>query len=111
MRFLLFSALILTLIPNAHASDYQSYVGKLYGSFRELLVFDNWFPAKLTRESDCFGKSNSAKCAAFPEILHCAGTGVAPCRMKWSKSNRILWITTASEIDMQVTAVEMESIE
>lgn len=108
MRLLIFVVLLLVPVSDTLAADYQKYVGKLYGPFREVLVFDSWTPAETTKESDCFNKKDTPKCAAFPEILYCAGTGLAACQMKWSTSTHNLLITTASEIYVRITSVKLE---
>jgi len=62
---------------------------------REKLLKNGWKAAR-AEDADVCGSSDST-CDEFPEMNHCAGTGMGNCEFRWQKDGKILLIFTVND--------------
>ena len=62
---------------------------------REKLLKDNWKPER-AEDADLCGSGDST-CDEFPEMNHCAGTGLGNCEFRWQKDGKILLVYTVGD--------------
>lgn len=62
---------------------------------REKLLKDSWKAAR-AEDADVCGSGDST-CDEFPEMNHCAGTGLGNCEFRWQKDGKILLIYTVGD--------------
>lgn len=61
-------------------------------TIRPKIVKDGWQPAREEDADKC--GSGDDTCDKFPEMNHCAGTGLGNCEFRWQKDGRILHVYT-----------------
>ncbi|EKF9426883.1 hypothetical protein R6I31_003700 [Vibrio cholerae] len=66
-----------------------------YSSIREKMIKAGWKPYVSNDADTCF--KGDSRCEGRPEMLACAGTGMANCKFAWVKQENIIAICTVGE--------------
>lgn len=99
-------AAILAILPTAgFAAGYSDAISTPYDALRHVLVEDGWMPFERTEDDDCWSNKAHPLCRIYPEAKECAGSGVSPCNMVWTKGNETLEIGTVGERRVTVSGV------
>lgn len=69
--------------------------GTPYASVRNILLAVGWRPVTLPGADRCSGRDS--RCKDRPEMLSCAGTGMANCLFTWQRNNTVIGISTIGE--------------
>ena len=87
----------LMLGPLAFAADGLPPLkeGEDYGAVRTKMIKAGWKPFHAPDADEC--GSRDARCANRPEMVACAGTGLANCKFLWKKNSRTVALCTAGE--------------
>jgi hypothetical protein len=104
-RFLMVWTAALLLGPLAiAASDVPSFEkGEDYGAVRAKMIKAGWKPFHAP-DADTCGAGDS-RCTGRPEMVACAGTGLANCKFLWKKGARMLALCTAGELTARLDVV------
>ncbi|QSI31747.1 hypothetical protein GNX71_20050 [Variovorax sp. RKNM96] len=105
IRALAIWAAALMLGPLALAADDLPSLktGEDYGAVRTKMIRAGWKPFHAPDADRC--GSEDARCANRPEMVVCAGTGLANCKFLWKKSSRTVALCTAGETRAVFTGV------
>jgi hypothetical protein len=96
-------ALLIIIPAAAFAGDnYSSFTDREYGLIRDHIIADGWVPKSRLVDDGCY-KSSNIRCVGYPEAADCAGTGSAPCVMKWERNSEHLTILTNGEWPITVS--------
>ena len=87
------------------AFTFPAMAGNDYSDYRKSLISKGWNPSPQTAKTDCYNRMETKLCRDFPEIRHCAGSGVAPCIMEWTRNGKTITIKTAGETDLQIVEI------
>jgi hypothetical protein len=95
-RFLAVAVLLALGALPAHADALTRLLkkGADYDSVRAAILTAGYKPQPEPQGRSEFCATGDARCETYPEAESCAGTGVAPCRMVWSKGRGGLIIFT-----------------
>jgi hypothetical protein len=77
--------------------------GEDYGAVRTKMINAKWKPFH-AHDADRCGLGD-ARCAKRPEMVACAGTGLANCKFLWMKGSRTVALCTAGETRAVFTGV------
>jgi hypothetical protein len=86
----------LLLASNVVAAELPEISSNDYGEARNALIADGWEPHR-TDDSDCVNREETEWCVRYPEIRFCAGSGLAPCEMVWSRDGEFVTVYTVGE--------------
>ncbi len=82
--------------------------GADYDKVRSAIVKAGYKPTPEAEDRESFcGTGADARCETYPEASSCAGTGLAPCRMVWSKGRGALIIFTQGETPI-ISGIEQQ---
>lgn len=68
--------------------------GEAYSSVRKKMIEAGWQPYHAPEADDC---NNDSRCNGRPEMIACAGTGMANCKFLWQKNGQTIGICTVGE--------------
>lgn len=87
----------LLLVPLASvANDVPSFKkGEDYGAVRTKMIKAGWVPFHASDADKC--DSDDPRCTGRPEMVSCAGTGMANCKFLWKKDSRTVALCTVGE--------------
>lgn len=90
---------ILIGVPQVSYSQYSD-IPKLtehesYSNVREKMIKAGWKPYTSNEADTCL--KGDSRCEGRPEMLACAGTGMANCKFTWEKQDNIIAICTVGE--------------
>ncbi|MBN8939448.1 MAG: hypothetical protein J0H01_08160 [Rhizobiales bacterium] len=69
--------------------------GTPYASVRNILLATGWRPVTLPDADRC--SARDTRCKDRPEMLSCAGTGMANCLFTWQRNNTVIGVSTIGE--------------
>lgn len=69
--------------------------GEDYGAVRTKMIKAGWTPLHVTDADTC--DSDDPRCIGRPEMVSCAGTGMANCKFLWKKDARTVALCTVGE--------------
>jgi len=96
IRMTLLAALALLPALAAAQSDLPSIApGTPYDQARRILLAERWEPLR-DPEADRCGPTDR-RCAGRPEMVACAGTGLAQCLFAWRRGPTAIEVITAGE--------------
>lgn len=99
IRTLIFFPIVLIGVPQfsySQPSDMPNFTNhESYSSIREKMIKAGWKPYVSNDAGTCF--KGDSRCEGRPEMLACAGTGMANCKFAWEKQENIIAICTVGE--------------
>jgi hypothetical protein len=99
IRTLIIYLVVLIVIPQfsySQPSDIPKFTKhESYSSVREKMIKAGW-KLYVSDDADTCLKGDS-RCEGRPEMLACAGTGMANCKFAWEKQENIIAICTVGE--------------
>jgi hypothetical protein len=99
---MLLCCLALALPAAAQTGLPQIAPGTPYGDARAALLAAGWQPLRDPEADRC--TPTDRRCAGRPEMVACAGTGMAQCLFAWQRGGLAIEVITAGE-DAQVTGL------
>jgi len=77
--------------------------GEPYSLVREKMIASGWTPFHAEDADPC--SEYDERCAGRPEMVHCAGTGLGPCKFLWRKEGKIVALCTIGEDAPELTGL------
>jgi hypothetical protein len=99
---MLLLCLALALPAAAQPALPQIAPGTPYGDARAALLAAGWQPLRDPEADRCGARDE--RCAGRPEMVACAGTGMAQCLFAWQRGGVAIEVITAGE-DARVTGM------
>ena len=86
--------------PTAQAKTPNIPHGQLYDEARRELRVQGYLPVPVRHAKDSYSCSVSGWCGKYPELMYCAGTGVAPCNFAFRQrgTGKYLVVSTYGEV-------------
>ena len=81
--------------------------GTEYGAARQRLIRLGWAPAQLPDADRC--ASGDARCAGWPEMVSCSGSGLAACLFAWRRGDQLIEVSTVGEDPAAVSGIRCRS--
>ena len=70
--------------------------GEPYSNVRKIMINEGWQPHHANDADSC--NDGDARCKDRPEMVSCAGSGMANCKFLWKKNTEIKAICTLGEV-------------
>jgi hypothetical protein len=81
--------------------------GTPYAKARQTLTAQGWKPVISPQADKC--ESGDVRCQGRPEMLYCAGTGLAQCTFVWRQGKQVIEVGTIGDEKVVVDRVRCRS--